>query len=146
MFDLLDDTNSSKCYQDLKYVFQNLLNQSWANEMLDSFGKLESGILQGNLKWLGNYDQCLKVYAPPDEKTGAGDFHGKYCLLQIPIKDANRTLEISTGICLPDSCNSSISVYDVLKKVKIVSKYHLINSIDENVNSFLGVTCHRMYF
>ncbi|GFU10745.1 nose resistant to fluoxetine protein 6 [Trichonephila clavipes] len=84
IFDFLIDANSSKCYQDLKYVFQNLVDENWANEMLDSFGKPESGILQGNLKWLGNYDQCLKVYAPPDNKTEAGDFHGKYCLLHIP--------------------------------------------------------------
>ncbi|GFU13155.1 nose resistant to fluoxetine protein 6 [Nephila pilipes] len=117
LFDILEDTASSKCDQDLKYVFQNLKIGNWASKMLDAFGKPESGILKGNLKWLGDYDECIKVYAPPDEKSEAGDFHGKYCLLQIPLKVANKSLDLSTGICLPDSCISSISVSDLLKNV-----------------------------
>ncbi|GBM34049.1 hypothetical protein AVEN_72612-1, partial [Araneus ventricosus] len=46
----------------------------------------ESGILEGNLKWLGQYDECVGVQAPSKENTSVGDFRGKYCTLQVPLK------------------------------------------------------------
>ncbi|GIY74670.1 nose resistant to fluoxetine protein 6 [Caerostris extrusa] len=48
-------------------------------QMLDSNGKLSSGILRGGLIWPGHFEECNSVYAPDDSK-GHGGFHGKYCI------------------------------------------------------------------
>ena len=45
--------------------------------VLDSMGKPESGILQGNFQWLGVFDQCKAVKAQ--------EFSGQYCLPKIDV-------------------------------------------------------------
>ncbi|XP_055947333.1 nose resistant to fluoxetine protein 6-like [Argiope bruennichi] len=111
LLEMLSQTASDKCVQDIQYAFQSLWPPSnWAMKMVDSYGKPESGILLGNFKWLGEYDECLKVYAPPKGKTGLGDFHGKYCALEIPLKLGKTALPLSTAVCLPDSCNPNRTI------------------------------------
>ncbi|GBM42507.1 hypothetical protein AVEN_189201-1, partial [Araneus ventricosus] len=53
---------------------------------LDSYGKPETGILTGNIKWLGQYDECVDIQAPSKDNTGVEGFRGKYCTLQVPLK------------------------------------------------------------
>lgn len=48
--------------------------------MADSWGKIPSGVLQGNLYELGNFDQCLGVMHV--NETG-NSFKGQYCLAGI---------------------------------------------------------------
>ncbi|GBO33131.1 hypothetical protein AVEN_66545-1, partial [Araneus ventricosus] len=87
LLDMFPEAASNKCAEDLKYVFENLLYPAgWAIKMLDSYGKPKSGILAGNLKWLGQYDECVEIQAPSKENTNVGGFSGKYCTLQIPLK------------------------------------------------------------
>jgi hypothetical protein len=45
---------------------------------LDAFGKPESGIFDGNLFWLGDYNECTSIIV----KTVA--FKGKYCKISNP--------------------------------------------------------------
>lgn len=55
---------------------------SLAFTVADAFGKLQSGILSGNLISLGNFDECLSVrhtVRPNDQ------FQGQYCLMQVQI-------------------------------------------------------------
>lgn len=52
----------------------------WAFTMLDSSGKLPSGILEGTLTDLGAFDQCLAVKS---DREGSGHFVGQYCLLDM---------------------------------------------------------------
>lgn len=80
--------------------------------MFDSWGKIPSGILRGNLYELGNYDECLNtkniLSAPYKNITG------KYCFLSVtpslllgsnnPIAAA---LKINIGTCFPNSCRAS---------------------------------------
>lgn len=73
--------------------------------MIDSWGRLPAGILQGNLKDLGNYDECIRVDQPM-ANTGQS-LRGKYCLAKLAGSDmggALATLSIKTAICLPASC------------------------------------------
>ncbi|GIY21135.1 hypothetical protein CDAR_494761, partial [Caerostris darwini] len=84
LLDLLMETASHKCYKDAIYTYENLASFNWATKMLDSYGKPESGILLGNLNWIGEYDECVNAYAPQKENTSIGGFHGKYCTMQIP--------------------------------------------------------------
>ncbi|KAF8796913.1 Nose resistant to fluoxetine protein 6 like protein [Argiope bruennichi] len=119
--DVLSESESSKCGQDLDYVFENIFSPGgWSMKMtsacwrapsavLDSYGKPESGILLGNLRWLGDYDECVGIYAPAkgnQENITVGNFHGRYCTLQVPLILGNVSLPLSLAACLPDSCNT----------------------------------------
>ena len=53
------------------------------NSVIDAWGKIESGILEGNAKWLGNFDECLNITAGPDESLPDG-FKTRYCSSAIP--------------------------------------------------------------
>ncbi|GFR19833.1 hypothetical protein TNCT_672201 [Trichonephila clavata] len=66
------------CSDDLVQILYNL-KSDWARQMIDSDGKLSSGLLRGGLIWPGHFEECNSVYAPKDDE-GHGDFHGKYCL------------------------------------------------------------------
>lgn len=44
----------------------------------DSSAKISSGILNGNINYFGDFDQCLSIKGPADDENG--DFTGKYCL------------------------------------------------------------------
>ena len=45
-------TNISACF--------SLCSEEYALNMVDSWGKPQSGLLYGNHQWLGSYDQCLE--------------------------------------------------------------------------------------
>lgn len=51
--------------------------------VFDSSAKISSGILNGNVNYLGDFDQCINVEGPID------NIRGKYCLtyLQTSISD-----------------------------------------------------------
>lgn len=53
--------------------------------MLDAGAKIPSGLLQGNINQLGDFDQCLGITArvKVDEKTVK--VQGKYCLATIDL-------------------------------------------------------------
>ncbi|KAG8198743.1 hypothetical protein JTE90_023508 [Oedothorax gibbosus] len=107
--DLLRNKTSEKCVKDLLYTFQNIASP-WAAKMIDSYGKPESGILLGNFKWLGEFNECLSVYAPAKGNTSTGNFHGQYCSLTVTMDLKNMSLPLSLGTCLPDSCNLPVSI------------------------------------
>ena len=44
--------------------------------MFDNIGKPPTGLLNGNINWLGSYKQCKSIEIPNKEKP---DFYGKYC-------------------------------------------------------------------
>ncbi len=46
--------------------------------MIDSYGKPTSGILQGSVLWLGEYNECVNITVNDIE------FQGKYCRLANP--------------------------------------------------------------
>lgn len=49
--------------------------------MLDSWGKVPSGILRGNLNQFGDYDQCLSI---------SDSVNGQYCLATFDVKLSSR--------------------------------------------------------
>lgn len=67
--------------------------------MIDSYGKPERGFLQGNLNWLGDYNECIDVYAPPFNNS-VGDFHGQYCTLSAKANIGNQVISILHNIFL----------------------------------------------
>ena len=48
--------------------------------VLDAFGKPGSGVLEGDLKWLGSYDECFAVQARVNVSGSMmSPYEGKYC-------------------------------------------------------------------
>ena len=45
--------------------------------MVDAWGKLTPGILNGQLQWLGDYDECLNTRSK--HETSDLTFRGRYC-------------------------------------------------------------------
>ncbi|GFR30452.1 nose resistant to fluoxetine protein 6 [Trichonephila clavata] len=135
--DILSQTNSSKCIRDFKYVFDNLLSGMWAIKMIDSYGKPESGVLNGNVKWLGEYFECLDIRAPPKPYEDVGGFQGKYCTLQIPLKFGNVSLPLSTAVCLPDSCDPSGPIFGLSQNINLTD---LLPSYNEDFDSLFNGT------
>lgn len=52
--------------------------------MHDASAKIPSGILNGNLNQLGDFDQCLDVTAPNEA------FSGQYCLARVQLRVSDR--------------------------------------------------------
>ncbi|XP_055844711.1 nose resistant to fluoxetine protein 6-like isoform X2 [Episyrphus balteatus] len=99
--------------------------------VLDSWGKLPSGILYGHFTDLGNYDQCVRTSVIL--KEGNQPTKGQYCFASFPILSLIQTtpkedlknvrdlslnsalgdalkslLSIKLGICIPDSCDAKL--------------------------------------
>ena len=71
---------SEECVAQLKVLGNALSNKDeWALMFIDSFGKVPSGILNGNLGWFGEIGECRNV---SDAKS---NFTGKYTILIKPI-------------------------------------------------------------
>lgn len=91
--------------------------------MLDSWGRIPSGILSGNLHSFGNFDECLSINRNTESEI-IGIIKGQYCLQPITIPNFNTTQysvrlgnmpnlpsekpSLVIGICLPDQCSPGL--------------------------------------
>jgi len=55
------DLNTSRCGQELSDLLNGTRQkEKWTMKLIDAWSKpLPSGLLTGNLYWMGNYDECL---------------------------------------------------------------------------------------
>ncbi|WAR11331.1 NRF6-like protein [Mya arenaria] len=75
-----------ECSQDLMLLVEDLRSaEPWTLQVLDAFGKPDSGIMTGRIWFPGGFDECLDLHA--DVYNNATDtmqaLHGKYCRLEI---------------------------------------------------------------
>ncbi|RUS88830.1 hypothetical protein EGW08_003375 [Elysia chlorotica] len=80
-------------------------NTEWAVRMFDAWGKPGAGLIQSNLMFLGEYDQCLHT-----DVQGAG-FDPQYCYQGVGLtKIGGTTLKVPFGFllgtCVPSSCTA----------------------------------------
>ncbi|XP_054280087.1 nose resistant to fluoxetine protein 6-like [Macrosteles quadrilineatus] len=74
-------SNNTLCREHSKTYLQQLDNfEMWALKMFDANAKLPSGLLNGNINQLGDFDQCLRSQQP------GGVIRGQYCLAYIEVK------------------------------------------------------------
>ena len=111
--DLLDfgldgfQDNSSDCSQQLLQFWNDLDNNKQA-AYLDSFAKVGAGILTGNVRYLGYYDQCIDI--------GNTD----YCRFPFDLTlttntgTSSNTIQVpfEFGMCFPSSCDAK-DFYDL---------------------------------
>ncbi|XP_071947853.1 nose resistant to fluoxetine protein 6-like [Antedon mediterranea] len=104
-------TNSyQQCKADLSQMVEDFLmyttdkNSSYyyAIMMVDSYGKLPPGVMQGHTQWIGLFDQCLNQTQEYTQKN----FGAQYCIAHTITEDTKAPL-LSVGICVPDSCTES---------------------------------------
>ncbi|XP_055681925.1 uncharacterized protein LOC129789281 isoform X2 [Lutzomyia longipalpis] len=78
-------------------IFQRQLRgqKLWAFQMLDATGKISSGLLQGNINQLGNYDLCTDIATrvKVTEKDSVR-IQGKYCLASIELQAEDENLKL----------------------------------------------------
>ncbi|XP_048774648.2 nose resistant to fluoxetine protein 6-like [Ostrea edulis] len=119
---------SGNCSHSVQAVTSSAVAQpksnTWALQILDAIGKPGPGILDGNLRWLGSYDECKRT----EYRNGTLNIKGTYSIVYIPLGTTSSAGEFSggggtgilIGVCLPDSCSSSDTtalVHEGLEKI-----------------------------
>lgn len=109
---------SPECRRDIYHIRTSIKKHKlWALRMVDSNGKLPSGISYGRFSSPGDYEECLSVRVDEDVynslsgSAGSGaalsppehhKFHGKYCLLDfrlpLPERPKNKLLSIHDSV------------------------------------------------
>ncbi|XP_053705282.1 O-acyltransferase like protein-like isoform X2 [Synchiropus splendidus] len=87
-----------KCKNDTDVFLQELSQNNpkdFAVVMYDSFGKMGSGVVGGNVNQPGSLHECLSVQT--------ASFSGQYCQVFI---SQGRAVHF-VGICVPDSCSKT---------------------------------------
>ncbi|CAK8676841.1 unnamed protein product [Clavelina lepadiformis] len=114
-FERTDDVSNLKtCRLQWSKFLRDLQHQPYAWQMADSWGRKESGILDGNVRLYGNYYECIQAKG--------STFDGKWCqaflgyryepdVIGIPI-------DASVGVCFPSGCSES-SITRILREILI---------------------------
>ncbi|KAH8272269.1 hypothetical protein KR044_002584, partial [Drosophila immigrans] len=107
----LPNEQDLRCLSEVAQLSQALRSgELWAWRMIDSWGRLPAGILLGNLKDLGNYEECIRVnHALP---TTGQTLRGKYCFAKLfsgSMLNSNSAvlsmINVQTAVCFPASCS-----------------------------------------
>ncbi|XP_054718187.1 nose resistant to fluoxetine protein 6-like isoform X2 [Uloborus diversus] len=148
-------SNQTQCLDDILFILRNL-DSPWVIRLLDSYGKVPSGVLLGDFMWIGKYNECLDVSSSENE-TDDG-FHGMYCLAEwnvtlphnfnVPLQH----LPLRTGVCLPDTCKgfnartTSHGVEHILEKSDSIKKFLQCFCLFSNANKILDTKTSKNEF
>lgn len=84
----------------------DLLTYLCIHLVLDSWGSLPSGLLDGNTRHMGNFDECLAT-----SRTISVEhiLLGKYCFARLPVGQlfGLATPNANIAVCFPASCSAS---------------------------------------
>ena len=78
----ITNNNTSACERDFDLILRAASQRDmWALKVLDAWGKpLPSGVLKGNLFWVGDYNECLQLsYNPTNKSFVSQPFDTQYC-------------------------------------------------------------------
>ncbi|XP_055304016.1 uncharacterized protein LOC129569308 [Sitodiplosis mosellana] len=102
-YSLNELTQLLKCFKELAAIQKGLKNhEEWAMKILDSWGKIPSGILSGNFYEFGDFSQCLNI------KRNGTLYKTQYCMGQL-------ALNMDTSTLVPRSHMNNINVPNVWK-------------------------------
>nr|CAB3264544.1 nose resistant to fluoxetine protein 6-like [Phallusia mammillata] len=99
------DQNVSACVTSLLQIAKELTGSKSVHslQILDSWGKLESGILKGNLIWLGRFHECLDASRENISTQYCSAHFGKTGASAYQLGETG----LSLGNCFPADCSSS---------------------------------------
>ncbi|CAF0977704.1 unnamed protein product [Brachionus calyciflorus] len=95
---------SQSCELEIEKLFKGLTEkEQWSLKTIDSFAKPPSGLLKGNINWLGEYTECL------DSKNISSNCYPKYCTLNKKASqfESQISLNLKYGFCAPMNCSSN---------------------------------------
>ena len=147
-------SNSSLCLSDLFSVITAVHSHSmpvWLLSLLDSAGKMPSGIEKGAVNWVGDFNQCLQVKRMKDDDWNSTSkdqvrFSGRYCSVywSVSLSNASTVIPLTQGICVPDSCQSR-DMQHHLKNILILLKLDpRIRRLFEKQVKLSGIYCHPL--
>ena len=79
---LPSENQTTQCDRDFALILEAVAKRDlWALKTIDAWGKpLPSGILKGNVFWIGNYDECLHpLYQSTNKSFLSQPFDTQYC-------------------------------------------------------------------
>jgi hypothetical protein len=102
-------------------------------QLIDSWGKPPSGLLQGNTKLWGRADECLEVAI---ENIG-----GEYCLGTFPVALMGVVLPVELGVCVPDTCSDVDLNQIIYNGLEFASS--IVAAIEELITPFASITSNE---
>ncbi|KAJ3657228.1 hypothetical protein Zmor_016244 [Zophobas morio] len=122
VFQLINSNiNGTECATDLNLLVHSVFDLDWwAISMLDASSKMNSGLLRGNRRMLGNYDQCISlekaqycvVPVVPDRSVREYLYKNIFHEINPQNKTTNQDILsnymiMHYGLCIPQSCTTS---------------------------------------
>ncbi|CAF2129145.1 unnamed protein product [Rotaria magnacalcarata] len=149
-------TNQSTiCEQELEILINATLQRElWALKVFDAWGKpLPSGLLKGNIFWIGNYDECVdQLYTTNNKSYVRQPIDTQYCALQsIPSSQPVSTRSgLVLGLCLPASCTRQSIVLIIHEIFKVYDmnedNLHCSNDrLNEHNNYLVGTIVFSIF-
>ncbi|CAF0871536.1 unnamed protein product [Brachionus calyciflorus] len=132
---------SQDCIIQLEQFYHGLRNKrQWAIRVIDSFGKVPSGIMNGNTVWLGEFSECRNISAYQ------GNWTGKYVLIAKPLlsydpQNALPTGDLKLGICVPNKCTQH-DIYEIINFAISMVPEKVISSLPFNLKfneTYVGI-------
>lgn len=106
--------------------------------MYDASSKYPDGILYGNTRHLGNFDECYNLHVNiRREQNGYSEITGRYCLVDLHYK--RKTTSSNSDKSVVSEVDPESSFWDVIE-VYVINIYAAENNFTK-VN--LGDTTHR---
>ncbi|XP_046608890.1 nose resistant to fluoxetine protein 6-like [Neodiprion virginianus] len=104
-------TSESSCADEVAVLTEAIESgQEWALQMLDASSSFQSGLMKGNFRDIGMYDECVEV----NEQFIHVSIRGKHCMVSLismsptsTMVDSFDYLRIFSSICVPSSCNET---------------------------------------
>ncbi|XP_076808986.1 nose resistant to fluoxetine protein 6-like [Clavelina lepadiformis] len=126
-----EEPDMKTCRKQWLTFINDLQSQPYALRMADTWGRKQSGILDGNVQWMGNYYECIEAKGP--------DFNGKWCQAFMDHKHEPNMDQLSrppsVGTCVPSGCSEN----------SITKIFHEILSFKSNIKTgnttLLNVQC-----
>ncbi|XP_063906158.1 O-acyltransferase like protein-like [Zophobas morio] len=165
---------NKKCVLDFSLFLSDLSKMKlWASRMVDASGKINAGILNGNVHIFGDYDQCLSI----KEHVRGRTIEGKYCSALITISDeilSDELLYLKSkyqtknfqrirlegvlqylanttgllGLCVPKSCSPEdleIIADQIISKLKLPARLSFRNDLCSHKNQPVTITNLDLY-
>ncbi|XP_055370763.1 uncharacterized protein LOC129605190 [Condylostylus longicornis] len=130
----LNSTNSKNdelCESELTAIRNGILTgQLWAYKVIDSWGKIPTGILVGHLTDVGNFEECIGISEMINQETEQL-LEGKYCFAELSLADLiggwkpivvpkfeprigwgeelNAIKNLKIAVCVPKSCRTTLA-------------------------------------
>ncbi|CAF3405306.1 unnamed protein product [Rotaria socialis] len=131
--DFLSNANSSNCSRDIQLFSHDLISQQlWALKTFDAWGKIPSGLMQGNMYWIGSVYECRHYLRGLNNSVIAQPFKTRTCTIGNGITNTIRPIY---GICVPRSCNAS-DIIDFINQrvIRIPFIQHSINVTTDDIH------------